>query len=69
MNKPGRPASLAFYGIGFALLAATAFLYFEAYFVLIFVPIVVYTMWSMHNRIKALEKRLAGPEGPQTKNA
>ena len=67
MNKPGRSVSLAFYGIGIALLSLTAFFTFTVYFLLVFVPVVAYAIWNMYNRISALEKRLTELKRPQNK--
>jgi cbb3-type cytochrome oxidase subunit 3 len=62
MSKPSRYMSSMTYGITLALLSAIAFFIFEAYFLLILIPITVYMIWNMNNRIRTLERRLAEPD-------
>lgn len=59
MSGTGRQLNPMLWGIFLALTAITAFLYFTVYALLVIIPLTVYFMWSMHLRIRVLERRLA----------
>jgi hypothetical protein len=48
------------------LLMVTAFLFLSVYFLLIFIPVITFLIWTMYNRVKTLEKRFEEPNRSQT---
>ncbi len=58
VSQPRAFSTPVFIGTTIALLALVAFVYAGIYFLLVFVPVVVYVLWYLINKVRSLEKRM-----------
>ncbi len=68
MNQPGRKLNPLYFGLILALLSLSAFLYLGVYFLILLIPLMVYYLWSLHQRIRRLERKLEQPPPPPVGN-
>ncbi len=62
MSAPRRTINPIYYGIVFALVALVGFLVLGGLALLVLIPVIVYLLWDLNNRVTRLEKRFPEPE-------
>ncbi len=64
MSNPRRSINPIYYGVIFALISLIGFIELGGYILLVLIPVIVYLLWDLNQRVGKLEKRVPESEPP-----